>query len=99
VWQRRQEMPLQWVITVPASMKGVKRMNTAMMWPQQQGAGFRNPYTIDVDKRENRNCYNCRRFRYIARNCRNRRMGINRRIEQEEDNNNLNGNRGLMGPN
>ena len=55
---------------------------------------------MDVDRRENKNCYNCGGFEHIARNCRNRRMGMNRRIEQEEDNNNnLNGNGGLIGPN
>ena len=81
-------------------MERVERMNAAMVWPQQQELGFRNSYTMDVDRRENKNCYNCGGFEHIARNCRNRRMGMNRRIEQEEDNNNtLNGNGGLIGPN
>ena len=79
-------------------MEEVERMNVIMAWPQQQGAGFRNPYTMDVDRRENRNCYSCGRFGYIARNCRNREMGMNRRIETE-NNSNLNGDGGLMGPN
>jgi len=79
-------------------MEGVERMNVVMAWPQQQEAEFRNLYTMDVDRRENRNCYSCGRFGYIARNCRNREMGMNRRIETE-NNSNLNGNGGLMGPN
>jgi len=35
-----------------------------------------NLYTTDMDKR--RNCYNCRGFGYIMRNCRNQRI-----VEQE----------------
>ena len=34
----------------------------------------RNSYTMDVDRRENKNCYNCGGFRYLARNCKNRRI-------------------------
>jgi len=30
---------------------------------------------MNVDKRENRNCYSCGGFRHLARNCRNRRIG------------------------
>jgi len=55
---------------------------------------------MDVDKRENRNYYACGGFGHIARNCKNREVRMNRRIEQVEDkNNNLNGDRGLMSPN
>ena len=63
---------------------------------QQQGAGFspRNPYAMDVDRRENRNCYACGGFGHLARNCRNRGMGMNRRMEVDQDNN-LNGEGGL----
>ena len=39
----------------------------------------RNPYAMDVDQ-ENKNCFNCRRFGYIARNCRNK--GTGNRIEK-----------------
>jgi len=100
VWPRRQEMPQQWVPTGPAPMEGVERMNVAMATPQQR-AGFpqRNPYTIDVDRRENRNCYACRGFGHLARNCRNR-VGMNRKMEVEQDSNsNLNGEGGLGSPN
>jgi len=64
-------------------MEGVERMNAVMAKPQQQGAGFspRNPYTIDVDRRENRSCYACGGFGYLARNCRNRGIGMNKRME------------------
>jgi len=54
---------------------------------------------MDVDR--GRNCYACGGFEHLARYCRNRRMGMNRRMEQVEDNNNsnLNGDGGLVGPN
>jgi len=81
-------------------MEGVERTNAAMMTPQQR-AGFpqRNPYAMDVDKRENRNCYAYGGFGHLARNCRNR-MGMNRRIEVDQDSNsNLNGEGGLESPN
>ena len=53
----------------------------------QQRVGFvqRNPYAIDVDRRERRDCYNCRGFGHMARNYRNRgvgnRIGEERRLE------------------
>jgi len=100
VWQRRQKILLQQVTTEPTPMEGVERMNAVMARPQQQGAGFpqRNPYAMDVD-RNNRNCYACGDFRHLARHCRNRGAGMNRRMETEDNNNNLNGDRGLMSPN
>ena len=58
-----------------------------MVHPNQR-AGFAqcNLYAIEVDKK-NRNCYNCGRFGYLARNCRNRRIenriGEGRRLEYE----------------
>ena len=81
-------------------MEGVERTNVAMARPQQQGAGFpqRNSYTMDVDKRENWNCYVCGGFGHLARNCRNREMGMNRRMEVDQDSN-LNGEEGLGSPN
>jgi len=100
VWPRRQELPQQWVPTEPALMEGIERTNAAMATPQQR-AGFpqRNPYAMDVDRRENRNCYACRGFGHLARNCRNREM-MNRRMEVDQDSNsNLNGEGGLGSPN
>jgi len=82
-------------------MEGVERTNIAMATPQQR-TGFpqRNLYTIDVDGRENRNCYVCRGFGYLVRNCRNRGMGMNRKMEVDQDtNSNLNGEGGLGSPN
>ena len=55
VWPRRQEMSQQQVPTGPAPMEEVERMNVVMVQSQQQGMGFRNPYAMDVDRRENRN--------------------------------------------
>jgi len=62
-------------------MEGVERTN-AIMVHLNQWAGFapqQDPYAIKVD-RGNRNCYNCRDFEHLARNCRNRRIGD--RIEE-----------------
>jgi len=63
---------------------------------------------MEVDRRKNRNCYNCGGFRYLARNCRNRGMG-NRirdgrrleygqrlRIEENNEHSNLNGKENLV---
>jgi len=83
-------------------MKDVERTNAAMVRSQQQGAGFpqKNTYTMNVNRRENKNCYACGGFEHLARNCRNRGMGINRRMEVDQDNNsNLNGEGGLGSPN
>ena len=80
-------------------MEGVERTNAVMVNPQQR-ARFpqRNPYAMDVDRRENRNCYACGGFGHLARNCRNRMT--NRRMEIDQDNNsNLNGEGGLGSPN
>ena len=55
---------------------------------------------MDVDRRENKNCYICGGFGYLARNCRNREMEINRRMEVNQDtNSNLNEEGGLESPN
>jgi len=81
-------------------MEGVERMSTAMATPQQRIGFFqRNPYAMDVDKRENRNCYVCGVFGYMVRHCRNRGMGVNRRMEVEDSSSNLNGEGGLGSPN
>jgi len=76
VWQRRQEMPQQWATIGPAPIEGVERMDAVMIHPQQRvGSTQRSPYAMDVDRRENRNCYSCGGFRHLARNYRNRRTG------------------------
>jgi len=59
----------------------------------------RNPYVMEVDRK--RNCYSCRGFRYLVRNCRNRgRIGQGRRIEYGDNSNNrqrnLNGEKNLI---
>jgi len=81
-------------------MEGVERTN-AIMANSQQRVGFppRNPYAMDVDRRENKNCYVCGGFGHLARNCRNRGMGMNRRMEVKQDNSNLNGEECLRSPN
>jgi len=57
-------------------MEEVERTSAVMTHPQQRvGSTQINPYTIDVDRKKRRNCYNCRRFGYIARHCRNKRIG------------------------
>jgi len=80
----------------------MNRTNTAMARPQQQEIGFsqRNPYAMDVDERENRSCYTCGGFEYLAKNCRNKEIGMNRRMEVDQNtNSNLNGEGGLGSPN
>jgi len=98
VWPKKQKIPQQWVSMGPALMEGVKRTN-AVIGTSQQRTGFpqRNLYTMDVDRRENRNCYACRGFGYLARNCRNREM-TNRRMEVDQDSN-LNSEGGPGSPN
>ena len=55
VWPRRQEMSQQQILTRSAPMEEVERTNMVMARPQQQKAGFpqRNPYAMDVNRREN----------------------------------------------
>jgi len=82
-------------------MEEVERTNAIMANPQQR-AGFpqRNSYAMDVNRRENRNYYLCGGFGHLARNCKNREMGMNRRMEVDQDNNsNLNREEGLWSPN
>ena len=99
VWPRRQELPQLRVPTGPTPIEGVERTNAAIATPQQR-AGFpqRNSYTIDVDRRQNQNFYACGEFGHLARNCRNRGMEMNRRMEVYQDSN-LNGKGGLRSPN
>ena len=57
-------------------MEGVERTNVVMMWPQQRTEfAQRNLYAININRRENRNCYSCEDSGHLARNCRNRRTG------------------------
>ena len=42
---------------------------------------------MDVDRKMNGNCYACGGFGHIAKNCRNRGVGINRQIEVDQNNN------------
>ena len=102
VWLKRQEMSQQQIPTGPAPIEEVKRTNVTMARLQQQGVGFpsKNSYTMNVDIRENWNCYTCGGFGHLARNCRNRETRMNKRIEVDQDNNsNLNRNGGLVGSN
>ena len=82
-------------------MEEVERINAVIARPQQQGTGFsqRNPYTMNVNRRENRNCYAYRGFGHLARHCRNREAEMNKRIETEDNTNNLNGKGGLESSN
>ena len=87
-------------------MKKIERTNVVIVCLNQQ-AGFvpwQDPYTMKVDQ-GNRNCYSCRSFRHLARNCRNKGTGgrirerrrleyrnnrQRRIIEEENEQNNLN---------
>ena len=99
VWPRRQETPQQRVPIGPALMEGVERTNAVMVNPQQRaGVPQRNPYAMDMDRRENRTCFACGGFGHMARFCRNRGMA-NRRMEVEQGNSNLKGEGDLVSPN
>jgi len=87
VWQRRQPLPQQ-ATTGPVLMEGVERTNAVVVRGQGvgQSAGVpprRDPYAMEIDR--GRNCYACRGFGHMARNCRNRgqrgRVAENRRVE------------------
>ena len=92
-------MPQQWVPIGLAPMEGMKRTNAGIATLQQRTEfSQRNPYAMDVDRRKNRNYYICGEFRHLVRNCRNRRIGMNRRMEVDQDSN-LNGEGGLGSPN
>ena len=46
-------------------------------------------YTIDID--QEKNCYSCRGFKHLARNCRNSKIRERkRRLEYRNERNNLN---------
>ena len=82
VWPRRQKTPQQQIPTELALIEKVERTNMKMTIPQQR-IGFRNPYAMNINRRENRNCYSHRGFEHITRNYRNKKTDMNRRIEQE----------------
>jgi len=84
ITQRRQLLPQQ-ATTGPAPMEGVERTNVVVVSRSGQGAGQnvgfplrRDSFAMEVDW--GRNCYTCRGFRHMARNCRNRGR-IMRRVE------------------
>ena len=88
IWPRKQEVSQQQTLTGPALMKEVKRTNTVIVYPNQRAKfTLHNIYAMDVDW-ENRNCYSCRGFSYLARNCRNRgienKIGKSRRMEYRQ---------------
>jgi len=57
-------------------MERINRTEVVMVCPQQRTEVVqRNLYAMNVDRRENRNCYSCGGFGHLARNCRNRRTG------------------------
>ena len=71
-------MPQQ-VTTGPAPMEGVERTNTVVVRGQEAGVPpRRDPFAMEVDR--GRNCYACRGFGHMARNCRNRGR-VMRRVE------------------
>ena len=77
-------MPSQWMTIGLTLMEGVERTNVVVREQEQTiGTPRRNPYAIEVDRE--RNCYACRRFRHIARHCRNGvqsgRVAEGRRVE------------------
>ena len=97
------------MLTGPAPIEGVERINTVMVCSNQRAVfAQHNLYAMDVN-RGNRNCYNYRGFGHLARNCRNRGMGNKigegKRLEYRnrsmikggnENNSNLNEDRDLI---
>ena len=84
VWQRRQPLPQQ-ATTGPAPMEGVERTNAVVVRGARAGVGQsmgapsrQDPFAMEVD--HGRNCYACRGFGHMARNCRNRER-VMRRVE------------------
>ena len=76
-------------------MKGMEKTNMVMARPQQQEAEFpqRNSYGYE-QKQQKLLC-----MWGMVRHCRNWGIGSNRRMEVEQNNSNLNGDRGLVDPN
>jgi len=73
----------------PVSIERVKRMNMVVVCLNQWTRfALHNLYVIEVDH-ENQNCYNCGKFKHIARYCRNQRnrIGKERRLEYGNGNN------------
>ena len=71
---RRQEIPQQQILTGPALMEDIERINTVMMCPTQRVEfALHNPYTMNMDRR-NKNCYSYREFGHLVRNYQNREM-------------------------
>ena len=73
-------MPQQ-ATTGPAPMEGIERTNAVVVRGagQEMGAPLRrDPFAMEVDR--GRNCYACRGFGHMARNCRNRGR-VMRRVE------------------
>ena len=107
IWLKRQEISQQQVQVGTIPIEEVERLNVVMIYPQQRIEGIqRNLYAMDVDRRERRNCYNCRGFGHMVRHCRNKEIGNRigegrrleyrgnkgqRRIEGENGEQNLNG--------
>jgi len=81
------------MLTGPTPIEEVERTSMVMVYSQQR-IGFiqYNLYAMDVDRRENWNCYNCGGFGHLARNYRNRRVGNRigkgRRLEYSSNENN-----------
>ena len=73
----------------PTLIEGVERTNAVIVCPNQR-VGFTpcNPYAMNMNW-ENRNCYSCREFGHLARNCKNRgtenRIGKGRRLEYRQN--------------
>ena len=72
-------------------MEEVERTNVVIVCPNMRAElAQKNLYTMNMDKRKNQNCYNCGKFRHLAKNCRNRRNRIEkgRRLEYSGNRNN-----------
>jgi len=77
------------VLIKPALIEKMKRTNTTIVHMQQQWVEFApryNLYTIKMDRE--RNCYNCRGFRYIVKYYRNQKFIVQERRMKSRENHN-----------
>ena len=68
-------------------MKEIEKIDVVIVKLLPQKTGFmsrQDLYIIDIDRE--RNCFNCRDFCHIVRNCKNQRIGQRRQISYQNNN-------------
>ena len=62
------------MLTGPTSIEGVERTNIVMVHPQQQAKLMPRHNLYIMDMNQERNCYSCRGYGHIMKNCRNQEI-------------------------